>query len=117
MPPRLRRLSFTRGVALSVKSTALATSAMAPLECGVASSNGASSNVAPQHVPLAVDSTLPSRSSGPWGLGDPSRLAPKFFLPQKSCWIFLLPAQHSALLQRRGHYVQCSTSVQHSLRC
>merc|ERR1712238_56951 len=57
MTLRFSRLHFTRGVAPSVKSTTLATFAMASLECAVASNDGASSNVAPQHSPTAVDTT------------------------------------------------------------
>merc|ERR1712029_919182 len=49
IPLRFKRQHFIRGAAPS---------AMASLECAAASSNGASSNVAPQHVPVAVDTTV-----------------------------------------------------------
>merc|ERR1739844_32250 len=58
IPLRFKRQHFIRGAAPSAKSTTLATSAMASLECAAASSDGASSNVAPQHMPVAVDTTV-----------------------------------------------------------
>lgn len=58
IPLHFKRRHFTRGAAPSAKSTTLATSAMASLECAAASSSGASSNVAPQHMPVAVDTTV-----------------------------------------------------------
>merc|ERR1711879_1049677 len=58
IPLRFKRRHFTRGAAPSAKSTTLATSAMASLECAAASSKGASSNVAPQHMPVAVDTAV-----------------------------------------------------------
>merc|ERR1712012_505070 len=58
IPLHSKRRHFTRGAAPSAKSTTLATSAMASLECVAASSSGASSNVAPQHMPVVVDTTV-----------------------------------------------------------
>merc|ERR1712150_154551 len=54
----LQAAAFHSWAAPSAKSTTLATSAMASLECAAASSNGASSNVAPQHMPVAVDTAV-----------------------------------------------------------
>merc|ERR1712024_317196 len=58
IPLRFKRQHFIRGATPSAKSTTLATSAMASLECAAASSDGASSNVAPQHMPVVVDTTV-----------------------------------------------------------
>merc|ERR1712045_1074581 len=69
MPPRLRLLRFRHGVVPSVTSTTLGTTAMASLECAAASSDGASSNVAPQHGPPIVDTvqSLPQSLLHPHG--------------------------------------------------